>query len=199
MRATLRLPRSATYADYLAVEQHSEHRHELIDGVIVAMAGGSDEHNAIAGRLAMLLGTRLSGSCRYYTPDQRFWIATRDRSRYAGGSIICGRPDHPPHDGQASTNPSVVVEVLSPSSEGDDAGDKREDCQSLSTLQVYVVVSQDQRLIRVYRRLAEGGWPPHAESYSGGQAFALPALSAPISVDEVYENILDAGGRSLLR
>lgn len=59
MRATLRLDRRATYADYLAVEQNSEHRHELIDGVIVAMAGGSDEHNAIAGRLAMLLGMRL--------------------------------------------------------------------------------------------------------------------------------------------
>lgn len=54
VKATLRLDRRATYADPLAVEQDSEHRHELVDGVIVAMAGGSDEHDAIAGRLAML-------------------------------------------------------------------------------------------------------------------------------------------------
>lgn len=174
MRATLHLPRAATYADYLAVEQHSEHRHELIDGVIVAMAGGSDEHNAIAGRLAMLLGTRLSGPCRYYTPDQRFWIAASGRSRYADGSIICGKPDHPPHDSQASTNPLVVVEVLSPSSEGDDAGDKREDSQSLSTLQTYVLVSQDQRSIRVYRRHAEADGRPTRRVTPVGRRLRCP-------------------------
>jgi Uma2 family endonuclease len=199
MRATLRLPRSATYADYLTVEQHSEHRHELIDGVIVAMAGGSDEHNAIAGRLAMLLGNRLAGSCRYYTPDQRFWIAASGRSRYADGSIICRKPDHPPHDAQASTNPLIVLEVLSPSSEGDDAGDKREDFQTLPALQAYLVVSQDRRLIRNYRRLEHAGWSSDAEVRGGGEVFTLPALTAPVAIDEVYDGILDDTGRSLLR
>jgi Uma2 family endonuclease len=97
MEATLRLSRRASYADYLAAEQDSEHRHEFVDGVIVAMAGGSDEHNVIAGRLARLLGNRETGSCRYYTSGQRFWIASRAR-------------------GQATTNPTVVIEVLSPSS-----------------------------------------------------------------------------------
>jgi len=102
MEATLRLPRRASYADYLAAEQDSDHRHEFIDGVIVAMAGGSDEHNVLAGRLARLLGNRETGSCRYYTSGQRFWIASRARGRYADGSIICGAPDHPAHDDQAS-------------------------------------------------------------------------------------------------
>lgn len=199
VRATLRLPRPSTYADYLAVEERSEHRHELIDGVVIAMAGGSDEHNAIAGRFAMLLGNRLDGTCRYYTPDQRFWVAARGRSRYADGSIICGRPDHPPHDGQATTNPVVVIEVLSPSSEGDDEGDKRNDFQSLSTLQAYVVVSQDRRCVRIHRRLDHVNWHPDAQICLGGETFTLPALSAPIPVDEVYDNILDAEGRSLLR
>jgi Uma2 family endonuclease len=198
MRATLRLPRAATYADYLAVEQHSEHRHELIDGVIVAMAGGSDEHNAIAGRLAMLLGMRLEGSCRYYTPDQRFWIAAHARSRYTDGSIICGPPDHPPHDQQATTNPTLVVEVLSPSSEGDDDGDKRLDFQSLSSLRAYVLVSQDRRFLKVHRRGSDGTWPAEPEIHPSG-SFSLPALNAPLSVDDVYDNILDVNGRSLLK
>ena len=199
VRATLRLPRSATYADYLAVEEHSEHRHELIDGVIVAMAGGSDEHNAIAGRLAMLIGVRLQGACRYYSPDQRFWIAAHARSRYADGSMICGKPDHPTHDQQATTNPVVVVEVLSPSSEGDDDGDKRVDFQSLSSLKAYVLVSQDRQSVRVHRRDDRGDWLPDPESYRGAQSFDLPALSGPVSVDEVYVGILDTSGRSLLR
>lgn len=199
VRATLRLPRPATYADYLAVEENSEHRHELIDGVIVAMAGGSDEHNAIAGRLAMLLGLRLRGPCRYYTPDQRFWIAAHTRSRYADGSIICGNPDHPAHDHQATTNPVVVVEVLSPSSEGDDDGDKRIDFQSLGSLEAYVLVNQDRRNVKVHRRDDRRRWPSEPESYQGADSFTLPAQSGPILVDEVYDGILDVDGRSLLR
>ena len=72
MEATLRLPRRTSYAEYLEVERGSAHRHEFLDGVVVAMAGGSDEHNAIAGRLAMLLGVRLGAGYRYFTPDQQF-------------------------------------------------------------------------------------------------------------------------------
>lgn len=199
MQATLRLPRRATYADYLAVELHNPHRHELIDGVIVAMAGGSDEHNAIAGKLAMLLGLRATGGCRYYTPDQRFWIASRARSRYTDGSIICGKPEHPAHDDQATTNPVVVLEVLSPSSEGDDDGDKRVDFQSLSSLRAYVLIHQDQRCVRVYRRSDRGDWPVEAEVYRRGQSFELPAAPGPIAMDEIYAGILDDQDRSLLK
>ncbi|HEX4417288.1 MAG TPA: Uma2 family endonuclease [Kofleriaceae bacterium] len=196
MEAILRLPCRANYADYLAVEQDSAHRHEFIDGVIVAMAGGSDEHNVIAGRLARLLGNRETGSCRYYTPDQRFWIASRARGRYTDGSIICGAPDHPAHDAQATTNPTVVLEVLSPSSQGDDDGDKRSDFQSLASLEAYVLVAQDQRCVKVYRR-AGSEW--RATTYRDGDSFELPTLSTAIPVGDVYEGILDSTGRSLLR
>lgn len=196
MEAFLRLQRRASYAEYLGVEQDSDHRHEFFDGVIVAMAGGSDEHNAIAGQFALLLGPRRTGNCRYYTPDQRFWIASRARGRYADGSIICGPPDHPAHDHQATTNPTVVLEVLSPSSEGDDDGDKRSDFQSLASLEAYVLVAQDQRRVKVYRR-ASGEW--RATSYRDGDSFELPTLSAPISVADIYDGILDDAGTSLLR
>jgi Uma2 family endonuclease len=199
VKATLRLPHAATYTEYLAVEQHSEHRHELIDGVIVAMAGGSDEHNALAGRLAMLLGVRLPPGCRYYTPDQRFWIAAHARSRYADGSVICGKPDHPVHDAQATSNPVLVVEVLSPSSQGDDDGEKRRDFQSLPSLMAYVLVHQDSRSVRVYRRDDRGEWHLGSEGYTSGDAFALPGLTSSVPVEAVYEDILDADGRSLLR
>ena len=196
MEATLRLSRRASYADYLAAEQDSDHRHEFLDGVIVAMAGGSDEHNAIAGNLARLLGNRRTGSCRYYTPDQRFWIASRARGRYADGSIICGTPEHPAHDDQATTNPTVVIEVLSPSSEGDDDGDKRSDFQSLASVEAYVLVAQDQRRVKVYRRAA-GEW--RSATYRDGDSFELPTLSAAIPVSDIYDGILDGAGRSLLR
>lgn len=198
MKATLRLARAADYATYLAVEQVSAHRHEFIDGVIVAMAGGSDEHNAIAGKLAGLLSTQATGTCRYYTPDQRFWIAATARGRYSDGSIICGPPEHPAHDRYATTNPSLVFEVLSPSSEGDDDGDKRCDFQSLATVQAYVLVHQDERRVQIYRRDAGGAWPHLPAVYGDGQTFELPTLSRPIAVAEVYDGILDEAGGSLL-
>jgi Uma2 family endonuclease len=199
VKATLRLDRRATYADYLAAEQGSPVRHEYLDGVIVAMAGGSDEHNAIVMQLGALCHARVSGACRVYSPDQRFWIAASGRGRYSDGSIICGPPEHPPHDDQATTNPVVVIEVLSPSSEGDDEGDKRTDFQSLASLRAYVIVAQDERRVHVYRRDDRGTWSQIPEIYRDRQAFALPMLASEIAVADVYAGILDAEGQSLLR
>jgi Uma2 family endonuclease len=199
VKATLSLPHRATYADYLAAEQSSERRHEFFDGVIVAMAGGSDEHNAIASRFAGLFVTRVRRGCRSYTPDQRFWIAATTRGRYSDGSIICGKPEHPPHDAQATINPAVIVEVLSPSSAGDDDGDKRRDFQSLASLQAYVLAAQDARWVKVYRRTERGEWRAEPDVYRDGDSFDLPSLTRPIAVDEVYDDILDDAGRSLLR
>ncbi len=193
------MSRRATYADYLAAEQSSARRYELIDGVIVAIPGGSDEHNALAGRFAGLFAARVARGCLYYTLGQRFWIAPTARGRYSDGSIICGKPAHPAHDDQATTNPSVVLEVLSPSSEGDDDGDKRRDFQSLASLQAYVVAAQDARCVKVYRRTERGEWRDKPDVYRDGDSFELPRLARPITVAEIYDGVLDAAGRSLLR
>ena len=199
MKATLSLPHRATYADYLAAEQDSERRHEFFDGVIVAMAGGSDEHNALAMRFGILFGVRMARGCLGYSPDQRFWIAASGHGRYSDGSIICGKPAHPAHDAQATTNPSVIVEVLSPTSSGDDDGDKRRDFQSLASLQAYVLAAQDARRVKIYRRTERGEWRDEPDVYRDGDSFELPTLTRAISVDEVYNDILDGAGHSLLR
>jgi len=199
VKAVLSLPRRTTYADYLAAEQNSERRHEFIDGVIVAMAGGSDEHNAIVAHFTGLFMTRMARGCHGYSSDQRFWIPAKARGRYSDGSIICGKPEHPAHDSQATTNPLVIVEVLSPSSEGDDDGDKRRDFQSLASLRAYVLAAQDTRCVKVYRRNERGEWRDQPDVYRGGEAFELPGLTRAIAVDEIYDSILDTEGRSLLR
>jgi Uma2 family endonuclease len=199
VKVVLRLARRATYADYLAAEQNSPRRHELIDGVIIATAGGSDEHNAIAARFTASFGARVRGGCRPFGADQRFWIEATQRGRYSDASIICGKPAHPHHDGQATTNPTVIVEVLSPSTEGDDEGEKRHDFQSLPALQAYVLVAQDARRVSIYRRSERGEWRSEPEMYGSGASFELPALTRAIPVDEVYDGLLDESGRSLLR
>jgi Uma2 family endonuclease len=199
VKALLSLPRQATYADYLAAEQNSEHRHEFLDGVIVAMAGGSDEHNAIAAHFMGLFMMRVRAGCHAYSSDQRFWIAATARGRYGDGSIICGKPTHPVHDSQATTNPLVVVEMLSPSSQGDDDGAKRRDFQSLASLQAYVLAAQDARCVTVYRRADHGEWQAEPVTYRDGERFELPGLTRAIEVHEIYDGLLDAEGRSLLR
>jgi Uma2 family endonuclease len=199
VKALLSLPRRATYADYLAAEQTSERRHEFLDGVIVAMAGGSDEHNAIAAHFAGLIMMRVRSGCHGYSSDQRFWIEATARGRYSDGSIICGKPAHPAHDNQATTNPLVVIEVLSPSSEGDDDGDKRRDFQSLASLEAYVLAAQDARCVKVYRRDERGTWRDQPDVYRDGQSLELPGLTRAIAVHEVYDGLLDADGHSLLR
>lgn len=199
VKVVLHLPRRATYADYLAVEQSSERRYEFLEGVIVALSGESIEHNAIAGRLAGLFGMRMSSGCLGYSSNQRFWIEATGRGRYSDGSILCGKPTHPAHDSQATTNPSVVVEVLSPTSEGNDEGDKRRDFQSLASLEAYVIAAQDARCVKVYRRTERGTWRDEPDVYRDGDSFELPKLLRAIAVDEVYDDILDASGRALLR
>lgn len=102
------------------------------------------------------------------------------------------------HDGQAATNPLVIVEILSPSSAGDDDGDKRRDFQSLATLPAYVIAAQDSRRVKVYRRNDRGDWHDQPDHYVDG-VFELPGLTAPLTVDAIYDDILDTTGRSLLR
>lgn len=199
MKAVLSLPRRTTYADYLAAEQTSERRHEFRGGVIVAVAGGSDEHNAIAAHFMGLFMLRARGGCHGYSSDQRFWIPATARGRYADASIICGKPEHPPHDAQATTNPLVLVEVLSPSSEGTDDGDRRRDFQSLASLEAYVLAAQDARVVQVYRRAEHGGWRDTPDVYRDGDSLELPGLARALAVSEIYDGLLDADGRSLLR
>lgn len=100
---------------------------------------------------------------------------------------------------EATTNPVVVMEVLSPSSEGDDEGDKRLDFQSLASLRAYVVAAQDQRCVKIYRRGDSGEWRSEPDIYRDGESFELPTLSKAIAVAEIYDGILDERGCSLLR
>lgn len=93
----------------------------------------------------------------------------------------------------------MIVEVLSPTSEGDDGSEKRRDLQSLASLQAYVLAAQDERRLRVYRRASDGSWPLIPDVYRDGDRLELPGLERAIAVDDVYDDILDRDRRSLLR
>jgi Uma2 family endonuclease len=157
------LPRARhryTYAEYLAYERDSGMKHEYDDGEIVAMAGGSRRHNALASRISAALENARRPGCVAFQSDQRVRILATGKAVYPDASLVCGSIEGDPADpgGDTVTNPVLIVEVLSPSTETVDRGEKWQHYQLLPSLQEYVLVSQAEPRVEVYRRLAGGGW-----------------------------------------
>src|SRR5215212_4726869 len=148
-----------TYEEYLAYERDSERKHEFEAGEIFAMAGGSPRHSALASRIsAALENTRPSG-CTAFQSDMRVRVLLTGRASYPDASMVCGPIELDAADGSGTTitNPTLLVEVLSPSTEEVDRGSKLRDYQLIPSLQEYVLVSQEPR-VEIYRRMASGTW-----------------------------------------
>ncbi len=151
MIAVETLPRMSV-ADYLAFEQESKARHELVDGYLYAMTGASDRHEEIAANLLAVLHGHLQGSgCRVYGSNLK--IRAGNDFLYPDLFVRCAAERGDPY---FKTDPTLVIEVLSPSTQRYDRGDKRLAYQSLPTLEEFVLVAQDEPLIEIDRRKSNG-------------------------------------------
>lgn len=178
--------RRYTLEDYLGVEEMSGVRHELLDGQIFAMAGGTPEHAALSAAIVVLLGGKLRGPCRPYSADLRIRVLATGLATYADAAIICGDPQRDPSSPTHVTNPTAVIEVLSTSTEEYDRGEKREHYQRIETLREYVLVAQDRRSVEVYRRsTAVAEW--EQRSYAAGDDVELPSLGVVFATNDLYE------------
>lgn len=178
-----------TYAEYVAAEARSETRHEYIAGCVYAMAGGSPRHAALAAALIGELRVALRGRpCQVFSSDLRVRISATGLTTYPDLSIVCGKLMTADDDPHAIVNPLVLVEVLSESTEAYDRGAKAAHYRRIEALAEYVLVSQTEPLIEVYRRNERG----HFELIEAraGEHAELASLEARISVDAVYENPL---------
>lgn len=174
-----------TYEDYLLLEQHSQVRHEFLDGEIYAMAGGTPEHAALAASVLRHIGNQLPAGCRTYTSDLRVRITKSDLTTYPDGAVICGKVLPALEDPLAATNPSLVLEVTSPSTEAYDRGAKLEHYRCLETLREIVVVAHDQRKIELHRRSKDGKWS--VITATPGQSLELESLGARLDVNAAYD------------
>src|SRR5947207_9150604 len=115
-----------TYADYVALELRSPTKHEFLDGEIYAMAGGSEEHSALAAEVLRVLGNAMGDRpCRVHTSDLRIYVEAVGLSRFPGGAVVCGPLQQPgPSPDATALNPAVLLEVTSASSEEYDTGAK---------------------------------------------------------------------------
>ena len=173
-----------TYADYLAREATSEVRHEFLRGDVWAMAGGTPTHARLCASVSGVIRSKLTGKpCVPYSSDLRVRIEVTDRSTYPDLTIVCGADQFAKDDPDAITNPTVIVEVLSETTERSDRGEKFAHYQRLPSLQEYVLVGQDQPRIEVFRR-REKAWL--LTIYEAGDVVQLESLGIAFEIDAVY-------------
>jgi Uma2 family endonuclease len=187
MRPVRRLHRY-TYGDYAALELQSPTKHEFLDGEIYAMAGGTEEHSALAAEVLRLLGNALGDRpCRVHTSDLRLYVEAMGFATFPDGSVICGPLlQHDASPRATALNPMVLLEVTSDSSEEYDNVLKLECYRTIPTLRDYIVVSHRERRITVHGRAAGGEWTTSVAT-AGGQV-NVGSLDTPLMVDQVYRS-----------
>lgn len=176
-----------TYAQYVALERESTTKHEFFDGEIYAMAGGSEEHSALAARVLSILDSAITGPCRVHTSDLRVYVEAIGLATFPDGAVICGGLEqHPPSPHATALNPRILLEVTSDSSEEYDTGNKLVAYKMIPSLREYIVVSHRERRITVHRRVNDTEWEMRV-AIAGGSV-RLETLNVDLSVDAVYRN-----------
>src|ERR1041385_8062129 len=149
-----------TYADYVSLELDSPTKHEFLDGEIYAMAGGTEEHSALAAEILRALSeaTR-EGPCRVHTPDLRIYVEAVGLATFPDGSVVCGPLEqHSPSPNATALNPTILVEVTRDSSEEHDTRNKVEYYRTIPSLREYIIVSHRERRITVHARSNQDEW-----------------------------------------
>jgi Uma2 family endonuclease len=185
-----------TVEEYLELEgRFPERKYEYREGYVVdlrellAMAGGSPDHVLIATNIVRSLGNRLEGGpCRVYGSDLRVRIPRRTLFAYPDTTVVCGKPEIEQHPtaGATVSNPKVIVEVLSPSTESYDRGKKFSRYREIPSFTEYVLVSQTEPWVETFFKHDDGGW--RIETCSEG-AVKLVSLNLELPLPEIYAGV----------
>ncbi len=177
-----------SYGEYLRFEGDAHERHELVGGLILAMAGGTLEHARVISAIIASLSAQLAGRrCVVLDSNARVFVPTSGNAYYPDASVVCGKLETPEQDANAATNPSVLVEVSSPSTADYDRTDKLTDYQRISSLAHVVLVAHEEHRIDVWTRMPDG-WT--ARSFRAGETAAIEGVGCALVVDDVYRDPL---------
>lgn len=166
-----------TIKEYLEGEKTSDVRHEYVAGAVYAMVGASGLHNLLTLAIAASLRQHLRGSpCHVFMSDMK--VRVEDAFYYPDVVVVCGTIDV---GASYQTVPTLVVEVLSESTEARDRLEKRLAYQSLESLKEYVLVTQDKMRVEIYRRV-EDGW--QLETYSYGDRVRFASIKHEVAIEQ---------------
>ena len=186
---TASLPQSHhdyTFADYLALERDSETKHEFDAGEILAMSGGTARHSVLAANVVTALRNTRAPGCTVFQSDMRVRVAATGRAMYPDASMACGPLEYDLEDAARTTitNPVLIVEVLSVTTEKGDRGNKWMHYQRIPSLQEYVLVSQEPR-IEIFRRTPAGTW----EYFEVGEGNVRLATGPALDLSMLYDDL----------
>jgi Uma2 family endonuclease len=178
-----------SFEEYSAIADKSAVRVEFWDGAILDMSGGSPRHSAICSNIVRILGEQLRGApCRVFDANLRVRSIAARRSTYADATVVCGPLELDPSDATRQTvlNPTVLIEVQSPSTESDDRGPKLDCYKLISSVQAVLLVAQDASRVDVHARRPDGSW--HQREYIDG-IVEVSSIGCRLPIAEVYEDL----------
>ena len=184
-------PRRLTPAEYLVLEDAAECRSEFFDGEMFLMAGAGPPHNFVKENLSDELGVRLRGSgCRKASSGQRVRIPATGLYTYPDIVVVCGPWEFDPLSPITLTNPTLVVEVLSPGTAAYDRGVKLRHYQQLPSLRAVVLAASDRVQVDVYAREPDGRWVHSVADDPAGE-LAVPGLPVAVRIPlaDVYRDV----------
>jgi Uma2 family endonuclease len=183
------LPKTTwTVESYLAFERQSDIRHEFRDGEIYAMSGASRNHNRIASNVNGIFFSQLATSpCEAFQSDLRVRVSPSNYT-YPDVVVVCGEAQFEDKEVDTLLNPTVIIEVLSPSTESYDRGDKFRRYRGLDSLQEYVLIAQDNYYIEHYVRQSEGQWL-FSEAAQPDDVVVLPSINCTLLLSQVYQKV----------
>ncbi|CAD5979455.1 putative protein sll0925 [Planktothrix tepida] len=175
-----------TVEDYLNAEANSQTRHEYVGGYVFAMAGASEEHNIIAGNIFALLRPHLRGSsCRVFVSDMKVKVQD-DIFYYPDLLVTCNPQDNHRY---FKTQPSLIIEVLSETTETTDRREKLMNYQTLDSLKEYVLVSQNQMQVEIYRQDDQGNWT--IQILGQKDDLILESVGLTLTMAQIYEDVFN--------
>jgi len=178
------------FDDWLAAERAAtQGRSEYVDGEIFAMAGGSEAHNLICGNVLRELGNRFKGRpCYVYTSDMKVRVEAANLGAYPDAMAVCGERLFWDDRKDVITNPTLIVEVLSDSTEAYDRGDKFAYYRNIPSLRAYLLLSQHRVRAEVYLRQPNGDWL--LRTYDDLQdRIPLTALDVEVALADLYDKV----------
>ena len=179
-----------TLEEYLEFDYNAEGRYEYFDGEVFEMSGGSPEHSLLGSQIGFLLRRELNPKgCSVYNSEVLIKVPAMLPYRYGDVSALCGKPIYEDLGNQRLLiNPTLIVEVLSPSTEKFDRDLKFKAYKSIEGLHEYLLVSQSQKFVTLYTKYNEKFW--FQSEYVEGETLKLESLECELSVDEIYQGII---------
>ena len=188
------LDRKLSIAEYLEFEKTADIRHEYHDGEIFAMAGGTRNHGKLGSNIVteLTLIERRKG-CTTFNGDVKIWIEEYHRFVYPEASFVCGKIEDSRHDTECITNPALIAEVLSDSSEAYDRGDKFRYYRTLPAFREYLLIDQKRPVVQVFFRKDDNIWEMR-EVAGLDETIYLQSLESEIQMADLYRNTQDLKG-----